>query len=459
MLCNSRISWLLLLAYILSSKKSISVAAVQFAHFPNSTAVFSFASTSPPLGAGSPASTGNIWLAGSSAIASHESSSPRLSPSARNFSTPCQAWTSAQASAAPNFNTTSTTLHASILSKLNRTTQSTVSTAPSMQPEISPSFTATSSSIPAPPTTAASLITATASSSVQTLPAGSGSSLPISIASSTLTTAASHRVGMVSTQVPRPYGNATNTTNTTNTITAAADRPASSGDGQSSKSSVVGVTIGVLGGLFAVILAALYFRRRRSRRPTIVSGVNSPRDSQRAYPECAWLYDPQMTPQAGSTRSLPLAPQESSNSTAQAVSSPAVPSRHTSGTYSLFPSVSEPRPGTVELPSNPPSPPPRSRYLVSPLFGYEYAGARDRTDSAVSGVSPRRNSYSPVSWDIRSASPGPSRSLRSACGSSMDLLQRPMSAIREEICRGPDEGIKVQRYIEVPDRSSQRHST
>ncbi|KAH9838843.1 hypothetical protein Tdes44962_MAKER08162 [Teratosphaeria destructans] len=337
-----------------------------------------------------------------------------------------------------------------------------ISIASFTQPQIAPSSTAASSSIPAPPTAAAPSIVATSSPSVQTLPAGSGSSLPISLASSTLTTTASQRVGAVSTHLPRPYGNGTGgtsgTSGTNNTSTAAAARPASSGDGHSSKVSAVSVTIGVLGGLLAVILAALYYRRRRSWRPTIVSGANSPRDSQRAYPECAWLYDPQMTPQAGSTQSLPLPPQGSSSSAAQAVSSPAVPSRHTSVTYALFPSVSEPRPGTVELPSDTPSPPPAPRYLVSLLFGPEGAGARDRMDPAASAVSQGRNSYSPVSWEIRSASPGPSRSLRSACGSSMDLLQRPMSAIREEVCRGPDDGFKVQRYIQVPDRSSQRHS-
>ncbi|KAK3673351.1 hypothetical protein LTR78_006897 [Recurvomyces mirabilis] len=193
------------------------------------------------------------------------------------------------------------------------------------------------------------------------------------------------------------------TTSTSTSTPAPTAASTSHGAGQLKNASVVGIATGLVAGAVLIFLIGIFLWRRRSqgkapfanRRP---SQRSSRKGSKRVYPEEAFLYDPKMTPRAAS---------------------PSLEGERHSRDESATSLIPDPRRGTVELSSAPPSPPQRpTSPLLSPV-----AVAEERRSHNGSPSRERRNSGG--------GSPSGRRSRSSLAVSRTDLT-RPMSAIWEE---------------------------
>ena len=74
--------------------------------------------------------------------------------------------------------------------------------------------------------------------------------------------------------------------------------PSPSAAQQQSPGTIAGIATGACAGVVLVVLALFWFQRRRQQQGKIPrrGGGGSKRESQRIYPEVAWLYDVRMTP-------------------------------------------------------------------------------------------------------------------------------------------------------------------
>ncbi|KAK0925183.1 hypothetical protein LTR91_012532 [Friedmanniomyces endolithicus] len=285
-------------------------------------------------------------------------------------------------------------------------------------------------------------------------------------------------------------------------LTAAAARPTStaptpsatllpstsSSTGQLKNASVAGIATGLAAAFVLFTLAAIYLYRRhqqgkplpffssssssggRFSRLARSRGSKNNRDSQRAFPESAWLYDPPRTPPRTGSPPPQLPPLEHEMQEDRHFSSSTLGLGVGEGSASQMLLIPEPREGAVELGGSAPNSPPQG--FSSPLLalptattrggsggrrgsgsgigiGGGAAGAGAGAGLGISGTraeSPpsqdrRRRSGSPSSgsgsWGRRSTSQSPTPGRRSrgnslGVGSRTDLT-RPMSAIWEEL--------------------------
>lgn len=206
----------------------------------------------------------------------------------------------------------------------------------------------------------------------------------------------------------------TSTRSTSNTISSTSSSPSSTStnapptDSNSSRlenNAVAGIATGVTAGAVLIILAVVFFLRRRQQGKPFFGPRASQRSktSGRAYPEIAWLYDPAPTP-----------PNEPSSSHHQREESAS----------SLLPQVREPEMAAMAaapLGSNPyRSPELRPAGPESPLLPPNMPAARDESPGGSPSGSPRSSSQSPR------------RSARSSVNSSAGDGRRPLHAIFEE---------------------------
>ncbi|KAK0347100.1 hypothetical protein LTR91_012916 [Friedmanniomyces endolithicus] len=262
----------------------------------------------------------------------------------------------------------------------------------------------------------------------------------------------------------------------------------SSTTGQLKNASVAGVATGLAAAFVLFTLAAIYLYRRhqqgkplpffssssgRFSRLARSRGTNNNRDSQRAFPESAWLYDPARTPPRNGSPPPQLPPLEHEMQEDRHFSSSTLGLGVGEGSASEMLLIPEPREGAVELGGSAPNSPPRG--VSSPLLalptatsrgggggrrgsgsgigigggaagagagaGLGISGAAARAESPpASQQDRRRRSGSPSSgsgsWGRRSTSQSPTPGRRSrgnslGVGSRTDLT-RPMSAIWEE---------------------------
>ncbi|KAK5107683.1 hypothetical protein LTR62_000918 [Meristemomyces frigidus] len=273
------------------------------------------------------------------------------------------------------------------------------SVAQSVESALSSEYMAITSAFSLPSTTS-SLSSRTVSPSAQPtissdIETSTASVTPVSSLPSKLSTPSASTFMTVASQA----SSTSSSSSAASTTTAAST---SHGAGQMKNASVVGISTGAAAAAVLLLLIAAFLWRRRSqgkapfaRRPS----QSSSRRGSRHYPEEAWLYDPKMTPRAGS---------------------PPPEGRHIrdESATSLIP---EPRRGTIELSSAPPSPP---QHPTSPLLTPVLYPTGDERRS-YSG-SPSRERIS-----SENSSPNGRRSRSSLAVSRMDLT-RPMSAIWEE---------------------------
>ncbi|KAF2170034.1 hypothetical protein M409DRAFT_51806 [Zasmidium cellare ATCC 36951] len=205
------------------------------------------------------------------------------------------------------------------------------------------------------------------------------------------------------------------TRSTSNTISSTSSSPSSTStnapptDSNSSRlenNAVAGIATGVTAGAVLIILAVVFFLRRRQQGKPFFGPRASQRSktSGRAYPEIAWLYDPAPTP-----------PNEPSSSHHQGEESAS----------SLLPQVREPEMAAMAaapLGSNPYRSPELRPAAgpESPLLPPNMPAARDESPGGSPSGSPRSSSQSPR------------RSARSSVNSSAGDGRRPLHAIFEE---------------------------
>ncbi|KAK0803376.1 hypothetical protein LTR75_007958 [Friedmanniomyces endolithicus] len=257
---------------------------------------------------------------------------------------------------------------------------------------------------------------------------------------------------------------------------------------QLKNASVAGIATGLAAAFVLFTLAAIYLYRRhqqgkplpffssssssggRFSRLARSRGSKNNRDSQRAFPESAWLYDPARTPPRTGSPPPQLPPLEHEMQEDRHFSSSTLGLGVGEGSASQMLLIPEPREGAVELGGSAPNSPPQG--FSSPLLalptattrggsggrrgsgsgigiGGGAAGAGAGAGLGISGTraeSPpsqdrRRRSGSPSSgsgsWGRRSTSQSPTPGRRSrgnslGVGSRTDLT-RPMSAIWEEL--------------------------
>ncbi|KAK0316782.1 hypothetical protein LTR01_000533 [Friedmanniomyces endolithicus] len=298
-----------------------------------------------------------------------------------------------------------------------------------------------------------------------------------------------------STPTPSTFLTATaRPTSTTSTLSPTPPPSSSSSTGQLKNASVAGIATGLAAAFVLFTLAAIYLYRRhqqgkpfpflssssssggRLSRLARSRGTNTNRDSQRAFPESAWLYDPARTPPRTGSPPPRLPPLEHEMQQDRHFSSSTTLGLGTGeGSASEVLLIPEPREGAVELGGSAPGSPVRG--AASPLLalptatsrgggggrrgsgsgigigggaggagagagaGLGISGAAARADSPpASQQDRRRRSGSPSSgsgsWGRRSTSQSPTPGRRSrgnslGVGSRTDLT-RPMSAIWEE---------------------------
>ncbi|GAB1730408.1 hypothetical protein NU195Hw_Modified_233t1 [Hortaea werneckii] len=177
---------------------------------------------------------------------------------------------------------------------------------------------------------------------------------------------------------------------------------------------IAGIATGAAAGVVLVLLIALFcLRRRKQNKMRRGSDLPSRSNSQRVFPEVAWLYDPK-TSGKDHSHSYQEVKQISSRQTS--------PERSPDPSTALL--VPEPRDGAVEMPSAPPSPNMRASNSSEPLLAPGptlFPSNRGSTETLR------------YSAELRSASQSPVRKVRNSMHSSRTDLQRPMSAIYENV--------------------------
>ncbi|TKA44213.1 hypothetical protein B0A54_04980 [Friedmanniomyces endolithicus] len=148
----------------------------------------------------------------------------------------------------------------------------------------------------------------------------------------------------------------------------------SSTTGQLKNASVAGVATGLAAAFVLFTLAAIYLYRRhqqgkplpffssssgRFSRLARSRGTNNNRDSQRAFPESAWLYDPARTPPRNGSPPPQLPPLEHEMQEDRHFSSSTLGLGVGEGSASEMLLIPEPREGAVELGGSAPNSPPR----------------------------------------------------------------------------------------------------
>ncbi|TKA36558.1 hypothetical protein B0A54_13560 [Friedmanniomyces endolithicus] len=182
-----------------------------------------------------------------------------------------------------------------------------------------------------------------------------------------------------STPTPSTFLTATaRPTSTTSTLSPTPPPSSSSSTGQLKNASVAGIATGLAAAFVLFTLAAIYLYRRhqqgkpfpflssssssggRLSRLARSRGTNTNRDSQRAFPESAWLYDPARTPPRTGSPPPRLPPLEHEMQQDRHFSSSTTLGLGTGeGSASEVLLIPEPREGAVELGGSAPGSPVR----------------------------------------------------------------------------------------------------